>query len=157
MIRMLLLVAALAAAGCAQPHVGQVMPDKPLEAGQHGRLDQISVADMQARATMVRAQVRNGAVVEDKTFLDRGVSTEAQVAIGVTSGIGAAVVNGVAGYAIMDRKARAIENQQPSQTNLSLTAVGSTAPNIANAAANTAVQAGADVAIAAGCGLPICP
>ncbi len=156
----LLGLAALAAAGCAHPHVRQVMPDIPLVEGEHGSLDQISVSDAQARATMVRAQVRDHktATVHDNTFLDRAVSTEANMAVGMTAGTVPALITTGGGMWIANRKAKAIEGQEPSQTNLSLMAVGNTAPTIANATANTAVQAGADVAISvAGCGIPICP
>lgn len=143
MFRMLCLLAALLAAGCAQPHVGQTMPDVALGEGEHGRLDQISVGDMQARATMVRAQTRTQGGVADNTFLDRGISTEAQVAIGVTSGIGAAVVNGVAGYAIMDRKAKAIERQPASQSNLAVNVRGG--DNVAISESSAANDADAEV------------
>lgn len=150
MYRMILLLVAFAAAGCS---TSAVVKDVRLQAGEHGRVDIATASNHQAHATMTRAQINAPSGLVDQTFLDRGESTQAKILAGLIPGVATAATHGVFGYLSMDRKADAMESQQPSQTNLTLVATGG--PAIANA--NTAVQAGADVAITGGCGLPICP
>lgn len=136
-----LLLATSLVAACASPHVGQVMPDIPLQEGEFGRIDQVSVSDLQARSTLIRTQRRDpliAGVIVDESFLDRSVSTEAQVLVGATSGMVAAGINVIGGAVIMAQKARAIKNQPVGSTNISVTGAVSQAE--ANSAADTDVD-----------------
>lgn len=101
-IASMLIVASLALSACGDTTA--VIKDKPLQDGDHGQVDLASASDMQTYASMIRTQVRTPAGVQDSTRLETGRSTQGQMAVGITSGMGAAAIGAAGGIIAAGKK-----------------------------------------------------